>query len=152
MGKLIVPKSMTPRLTNCSLTYTNFDYSRIQVSMESNANLQYLAPNSTLAEGGLTSLWDTIATVSFSVANTGNYEAAEVPQLYIGIPGGPEKVLRGFSKELLKPGQSCKVSLELNRRDLSTWTGDGWVLQKGTYPLYVGKSVLDIQLTGSLTI
>lgn len=135
-----------------SLTYTTFNYSSIQVSRSNHVNTQYLAPNTTLAEGGLSSLWETIATVSFSVQNTGSVAAAEVPQLYVGIPGGPQKVLRGFGKQTLKPGQQGNFSFDLNRRDLSTWTAQGWALQKGTYQLYVGKSVLDIQLTCSLTI
>ena len=100
----------------------------------------------------MTSLWDTIATVSFTVKNTGSVTAAEVPQLYVGIPGGPQKVLRGFGKQTLKAGKSTKFSFQLTRRDLSSYTSQGWELQTGKYPLYVGKSVLDIQLTGTLTM
>lgn len=100
----------------------------------------------------MTSLWDTVAVVSCQVQNSGNYTAAEVPQLYVGIPGGPQKVLRGFGKETLSPGSSHQFFFSLNRRDLSAWTEDGWVLQKGVYEVYVGKSVLDIQLRSTLKI
>jgi len=93
-----------------------------------------------------------VATVSFNVQNTGNVTAAEVAQLYVGIPGGPQKVLRGFGKQTLQPGQTYNFSINLVRRDLSTWTAQGWVLQSGTYQIYVGKSVLDIQLSSSITI
>ncbi|KAK3676815.1 hypothetical protein LTR78_003019 [Recurvomyces mirabilis] len=151
--KHFIAQNITPRFEfGYGLTYTTFSYSDIKVSTASNASLAYLAPNSTLAEGGLASLWDTVATVTISVTNTGSVEAAEVAQLYVGIPGGPQKVLRGFGKETLKAGESCTFTFELGRRDLSTWTSQGWVLQKGTYQIYVGKSVLDIQLTSSLTI
>jgi beta-glucosidase len=87
--------------------------------MNNETDLSYLPPNSTMAEGGMTSLWENVATVSCQVQNSGNYTAAEVPQLYIGIPGGPEKVLRGFGKEVLSPGSSCTFNFEINRRDLS---------------------------------
>ena len=120
--------------------------------MAGDANLSYLAPESPVVEGGMTSLWATVARVSCQVTNSGNVTAAEVPQLYVGIPGGPQRVLRGFGKETLAPGASHRFVFDLNRRDLSAWTDDGWVLQKGGYPLYVGKSVLDIQLTGTLVI
>ncbi|KAK1060487.1 hypothetical protein LTR74_011833 [Friedmanniomyces endolithicus] len=150
--KHFIAQNITPRYEfGFGLTYSTFDYASIGVS-RGYANTQYLAPNTTVAEGGLTSLWDTIATVTFDVCNVGSVAAAEVAQLYVGIPGGPQKVLRGFGKQLLQPGETGHFSLALNRRDLSTWTAQGWVLQKGTYPLFVGKSVLDIQLTSSLTI
>ncbi|TKA40209.1 hypothetical protein B0A54_10815 [Friedmanniomyces endolithicus] len=150
--KHFIAQNITPRYEfGFGLTYSTFDYASIGVS-QGYANTQYLAPNTTVAEGGLTSLWDTIATVTFDVCNVGSVAAAEVAQLYVGIPGGPQKVLRGFGKQLLQPGETGHFSLALNRRDLSTWTAQGWVLQKGTYQLYVGKSVLDIQLTSSLTI
>lgn len=88
------------------------------------------------------------------ITNTGSVTAAEVAQLYIGIPGAPAKQLRGFGKELLNPGQSTRVVFGLNRRDLSVWdvVAQQWVLQTGTYNVYVGKSVEDIQLKGTLNI
>ncbi|KAK4898495.1 hypothetical protein LTR27_004092 [Elasticomyces elasticus] len=150
--KHFIAQNITPRYEfGFGLTYTTFSYASLGVS-RSYANTQYLAPNSTFAEGGLTSLWETIATVTFDVTNTGPVAAAEVAQLYVGIPGGPQKVLRGFGKKLLQPGETGNFSFELNRRDLSEWTSQGWALQKGTYKLYVGKSVLDICLTSELTI
>ncbi len=63
-------------------------------------------------------------------------------------------MLRGFSKDFLQPGESCTVTFELNRKDLSDFNNerDTWVLKPGDYEVYVGKSVLDIQLTGSIRI
>jgi beta-glucosidase len=91
--------------------------------------------------------------VSHNVTNTGHMDSAEVSQLYIGIPGGPVKQLRGFEKKLLKPGETKDFSFAVTRRDLSTWTSDlGWILQRGCYEVYVGKSVLDVQLAGSFAI
>jgi beta-glucosidase len=80
--------------------------------------------------------------------------AAEVAQLYLHIPGGPERVLRGFEKKFLQPGEEVEVTFELNRRDMSSWdvVKQAWVLQSGTYGVMVGKSVGDIQLRGSLRV
>lgn len=86
------------------------------------------------------------------MTNTGSVTAAEVAQLYVEIPGGPGRVLRGFGKQSIEPGMSVQFSFDLTRRDLSTYTGQGWALQSGSYPIYVGKSVLDIQLTGNISI
>lgn len=103
-------------------------------------------------EGGLSSLWEIILHASLTVRNSGNHPGAEVVQLYIGIPGGPLKQLRGFEKKHCEVGEAKKFAFALTRRDLSVWTASGWILQRGVYHIYVGKSVLDIQLSTSITI
>ncbi|PIG89349.1 beta-glucosidase M [Aspergillus arachidicola] len=153
--KAFVAANITPRYEfGYGLTYSTFDYSDLKVSTSSNVSTSYLAPGTSVAEGGLPSLWDIIATVTCTVSNTGSVAAAEVAQLYIGIPGGPAKVLRGFEKQLIESGEQVQVTFNLTRRDLSTWDTEkqNWGLQAGRYALYVGKSVLDIQLTGSLSL
>lgn len=97
-------------------------------------------------------MWDVILHVSINVRNTGDTGSSEVAQLYVGIPSGPLKQLRGFDKKYLNVGETREFSFELTRRDLSTWTPDGWILQRGSYHVYVGKSVLDIQLSSTLII
>ena len=90
-----------------------------------------------------------------TVTNSGSFPAAEVAQLYVGIPGsGQAKVLRGFEKRMLQPGASEVFSFALRRRYLSIWdTGaQQWRLPSGTYNIYVGKSVLDVRLEGSFAI
>ncbi|KAF7596190.1 hypothetical protein BBP40_002720 [Aspergillus hancockii] len=147
--------NITPRYEfGYGLTYTTFSYSDLKISTHSNVATSYLAPGTAVAEGGLPSLWDVVATVTCTVSNTGSVAAAEVAQLYVSIPGGPAKVLRGFDKQLIEPKEQRQVTFDLTRRDLSTWDVEkqNWGLQAGSYSLYVGKSVLDIQLTGSLTI
>ncbi|KAG6287091.1 hypothetical protein E4U46_004320 [Claviceps purpurea] len=107
-----------------------------------------------IVPGGQADLFDTIAQGSVRVRNTGKMAGAEVPQLYVGIPTGPAKQLRGFEKPLLRPGEAQMVEFILTRRDLSTWdTGaQKWRLQRGGYAIYVGTSSRDLPLRGSLTI
>ncbi|KAL2837024.1 glycosyl hydrolase family 3 N terminal domain-containing protein [Aspergillus pseudodeflectus] len=144
---------ITPRYEfGYGLTYTTFKYSQLSVRRKHGVNLAELPPGKVVKEGGLPSLWDVVAQVSCIVANV--VEAAEVAQLYVGIPGGPKEVLRGFEKQSLRPGQQRAFDFELTRRDLSTWDvkRQAWVLQRGNYQIYVGKSVLDIQLRDTLRI
>ncbi|PYH72799.1 beta-glucosidase [Aspergillus vadensis CBS 113365] len=153
--KAFEQKNITPRYEfGYGLTYSTFDYSGLKISIHTGVNTDYLPPNSTIEEGGVPALWDVVATITCSVTNTGSVAAAEVAQLYLGIPGGPAKVLRGFEKKLIQPGHHTKVQFDLTRRDLSSWdvVNQAWGLQKGDYSVYVGKSVLDTQLTGTLTI
>lgn len=151
--KHFIAQNITPRYEfGYGLTYTTFNYSSLLISAHANVSRSYLAPNGTIQQGGLVSLWDVIASVQVTVANAGSVAAAEVAQLYANIPGGPAKVLRGFGKQIIEPGASAEFNFDLTRRDLSIWTDQGWALQSGSYHIYIGKSVLDIQLTGTLTI
>jgi len=153
--KSFIARNITPRYAfGYGLTYSNFSYSALSTTVHNNASLSLLPPGNKIVEGGLPSLWDQIATVKATVTNTGHVSAAEVAQLYLGIPGAPEKQLRGYAKEMLHAGECSEVTFKLMRRDLSQWDVERqqWVLNKGCYNVYVGKSVLDIQLTGTITI
>ncbi|KAG6202136.1 hypothetical protein E4U35_005424 [Claviceps purpurea] len=75
-------------------------------------------PTRPIVPGGQADLFDTIAQGSVRVRNTGKMAGAEVQQLYVGIPTGPAKQLRGFEKPLLRPGQAQMVEFILTRRDL----------------------------------
>lgn len=77
--------------------------------------------------------------------NTGPVSGYTVPQLYVGFPdfapeGTPARVLRGFDKLKLDPGNQSEVSFSLTRRDFSYWdTGkqDG-VIPSGAFTFSVG--------------
>lgn len=146
-------RNVTPRYAfGFGLSYTTFEFSDLAVS---NGNVSTAAyPTGPIVEGGQSDLWDVVATVTATVTNTGSVDGAEVAQLYVGIPGGPVRQLRGFEKPVLSAGESTVVSFPLVRRDLSTWdvVAQKWLLQSGTYGLWVGSSSRDLPLTGSLTL
>lgn len=135
------------------LSYSSFDFSDIEASTIDGANMTAY-PNGPIVEGGQQDLWDVVAKISVKMTNTGPVEAAEVAQLYVGIPGGPAKQLRGFEKQVTQPGSTQSVTFNLTRRDLSTWdvVNQNWLLQKGAYDIYVGSSSRDLPLTAILTI
>lgn len=163
--RAFIKADITPRYAfGYGLTYTTFEYSSLESDLISGADTSQIPPGAgtntseSFGEGGLTSLWDIIAIVNCTVVNTGDVAAAEVAQLYVGIPGAgtesPSRVLRGFEKQTIASGGSTTFSFELMRRDLSYWDveSQNWLLQEGTYEIMVGKSVLDIQLQGNFTI
>ncbi|CAI7576499.1 unnamed protein product [Penicillium glandicola] len=135
------------------LSYTTFGYSNLKISKTSASSTQYPAKASILP-GGNPRLFDTLVKVSATVKNTGSVDGKEIAQLYVGIPNGPVRQLRGFEKVLIKSGKSTTVTFNLTRRDLSTWDTDAqeWLLQRGTYQIYVGSNSRDLSLTGTLTI
>lgn len=148
-------KNITPRYEfGFGLSYTTFSYSDLEVEKVSGVSTSYLPPSSPVIEGGIASLWDVVAQVHATISNTGDMTASEVAQLYVGIPGGPVRQLRGFAKVGVPAGGNVTVNFDLLRRDLSEWNVEQqvWGLQQATYQIYVGSSSRDLPLTGQLVI
>lgn len=149
------------------LSYTTFGMSNVSISGESNGTISSSCPkdgetdssSSLPAPGGNAALWETLWTISTSVTNTGKVAGAAVPQLYLGLPQPanedvtPVKVLRGFEKVFLQPGESQTVQFPLMRRDLSYWDVDQqqWVIGNGDVKVYAGFSSRDIQAQASFS-
>jgi len=145
-------EDITPRYEfGFGLSYTKFSYSRLTTSYDDKS-----AGDTTKVPGGANGLFETVATVTAVVKNTGSVTGAEVAQLYIGLPSSapetPAKQLRGFQKISLAPGASGKVTFDIRRRDLSYWdvVSQKWVTPKGKFKVYVGASSRDIRLTGKM--
>ena len=123
------------------LSYTTFDYLNIDVPAAAAAG----------AEGP-------DATVSVQVRNTGARAGEETVQVYVGqLPGAvptPARQLAGYGSLTLTPGATGSVDVALDPRSLQYWdvTADAWVTPSGDVPLYVGSSVEDSQLAGSITL
>lgn len=135
------------------LSYTTFSFSRLRIEGIQEARMAEF-PIGTVRAGGQVDLWDELVMVKAEVRNTGRFSGAEVVQLYLGVPGGPLKQLRGFEKLFLRPGEGRAVSFRLKRRDLSVWDtrAQMWRLQRGRYEVYVGNSSRNLPLQGSLTM
>ncbi|MEK8127385.1 glycoside hydrolase family 3 C-terminal domain-containing protein [Paenibacillus filicis] len=92
-------------------------------------------------------------TVQATVKNTGKAEGKEVVQVYFGAPQGllgkPAKQLIGFAKTgVLQPGASQTVSITFDINDMASYDDSGitghdssYVLEAGSYQIYVGNSV-----------
>lgn len=134
------------------LSYTNFTYSNIHIRATGNHSSPY--PQGPIMQGGQVDLWDPVAVVTADVKNTGTVDGAEAAQLYIGIPGAPERQLRGVEKPVIIAGETASVMFELTRRDLSVWdvVAQRWKLQSGNYSVFVGPSSRSLPLSGSLVV
>ncbi|QWT86361.1 beta-glucosidase BglX [Chryseobacterium sp. PCH239] len=113
------------------LSYTKFNYSDMAVS-------------TTTAKGNQT------VQASVTVTNTGNYDGAEVVQLYIrdmvGSITRPVKELKGFQKIFLKKGESKKVTFDITTESLKFYNGDlkyDW--ESGEFDIMIGTSSDNVQ-------
>jgi beta-glucosidase len=96
--------------------------------------------------------------VSVAITNTGARPGAEVVQLYVAphaprLPR-PPKELKAFAKAALGPGETRRVTLDLEPNAFACWDVDagGWVVDPGDYELRVGRSAGDIRLTATVRI
>lgn len=147
-------QNITPRYEfGFGLSYTTFDFYNLRIDGNLSASMQVF-PTGPIQQGGQTDLWDVVATITATVANTGPVAGAEVAQLYVGIPGAPVRQLRGFEKVFLNISTAEIVRFELTRRDLSVWdvVAQKWALQRGNYTVFVGASSRLLPLQGVLSI
>lgn len=113
------------------LSYTQFNYSDITVS----------DPN---PKGNQT------VQASVTVTNSGNYDGAEVVQLYIrdmvGSITRPVKELKGFQKVFLKKGESKKITFDITPESLKFYNGDlkfDW--EPGEFDIMIGTNSEDVK-------
>ena len=87
-------------------------------------------------------------TVRFVLENVSQIAGTETVQIYIGINDSavirPKKVLCGFTKVFLEPGESRTVSVDISLPKV--YQNGKNLIESGLYTLYVGSSVSDIRL------
>jgi len=114
------------------LSYTSFDLSVPKLS------------NDNISNGS-------IANVSVTLSNTGDYEGDEVVQVYIrdevSSVTRPVKELKEFKRVSLGSGESKEVNFDITPEMLSFYNIDGdFVVEPGTFKIMVGTSSRDEDL------
>ena len=96
--------------------------------------------------------------VSFDLENSGQQEAAEVAELYVGDPSAkierPVEELKAFKKVRLQPGERQSVTLHLDRRSFAYWDvkAHDWHVDPGQFTIMVGDSSENLPLNGTITL
>lgn len=120
------------------LSYTTFEYSDLALSDT------VVTPNQPV-------------TVSFTLRNSGKVDGDEVAQLYlrdkISSVMAYEKVLRGFERVHLKAGESRRVSMVIEPRDMEILDINyRWTVEPGDFSVMVGASSEDVKLRRDFTV
>lgn len=116
------------------LSYTKFSYKNLQI-----------APEEQGPQGEIT--------VSCEVTNTGDRTGDEVVQLYLRDEVSSVttymKVLRGFERITLNPGETKKVTFTLTPQELGLWDKNNkFVVEPGVFKVMIGAASTDIRLEG----
>jgi beta-glucosidase len=123
------------------LSYTTFELSDLHVTTRGSAAAGTLA-----------------ATGPVSVTNTGPVGGAEVVQVYVGdvatSVARPVRELKGFAKVSLWPGETKRVSIELDQRAFSFWSirQRRWAVESGDFVIGVGHHSRDLPLEHTVAI
>ena len=124
------------------LTYGRFEYAALALSA---------------AEVAVNGVLD----VCFRLTNVGACDASEVAQVYVtplasnGEPraGSVVRALRGFSKVMVRAGESRDVVVALPAQRLAEWVdGVGGVVAAGHYRVEVGASAVDLRLRAAFVV
>jgi beta-glucosidase len=110
------------------LSYTKFQYEKLTLSANT------VAQNGSLR-------------IEFDLVNSGARRGAEVAQVYVRPPRGPNKVLRAFRRVTLDSGEKSHVSLDLGAPELAHYDPQAKhaVVDPGRYELLLGASSTDIR-------
>lgn len=131
------------------LSYTTFEYDDLKLKkVRGEGNSKGKGKNGSLS--GID--------VSFTITNTGDVAGKEATQVYLTLPdeaGQPTKRLVNFEKVDLEPGESERVTVQINQSDsnhpfsyfipeepdnLANWADGEWATLDGKYRVHVGGS------------
>jgi beta-glucosidase len=121
------------------LSYTTFTYKNLVVTPSSDAQ-------------------NPKVNVEFEIENSGRREGAEVAQVYVREVNPavvrPVKELKGFEKIALKPGETKKVSLVLDKSSFAYYdvARKQWSVKPGKFEIFVGSSSRLIRFSKETTL
>lgn len=119
------------------LSYTTFKYSDLKLTQDTTRGRPQVE-------------------VSYTITDTGKRSGAEVSQVYVHEQhpkiDRPYKELKGFNRVDLKPGESRRVHVTLNKRAFQYWDPQkhAWVIDPAVFDILIGSSSEHILLKGSI--
>lgn len=125
--------------------YTKFDKENITAAYPFGYGLSYTSFDMKLS--GVSQTEDAVL-VDVDVTNTGCMAGAEVAQVYFGSKGAangdhrPVKLLKGFARVELEPGETKRVQIHVEKNDLRFYDQGHWVLDEA-YTVYLGHDSQD---------
>lgn len=118
------------------LSYTSFEYSNLKITQSNHDGGHHVS-------------------VTFDIQNTGNRKGDEVAQLYLRDEYSSvttyTKVLRGFERISLAPGEIKNIRMDLTSQDFGLWDiNNQFTVEPGRFEVQVGASSQDIRMKGEV--
>lgn len=135
-GKVRVDGALYP--FGYGLSYTTFSYRDLELSHDT------------------INLYDSVA-LCCKVKNTGNVSGDEIVQLYLRDEVSSvityDKVLRGFERVHLEPGEEKTVKFVLTPQDMGLYNRENrFVVEPGKFSIMIGRSSTDVSLRTSFFV
>ena len=135
-GKVRVDGALYP--FGYGLSYTTFSYRDLELSHDT------------------INLYDSVA-LCCKVKNTGNVSGDEIVQLYLRDEVSSvityDKVLRGFERVHLEPGEEKTVKVVLTPQDMGLYNRENrFVVEQGSFSVMIGRSSTDVSLRTSFFV
>ncbi len=118
------------------LSYATFEYSNLKI--EKKTELEY--------------------EISYNITNTSLVDGKEISQVYVkdvfSMVSRPKKELKGFSKDLIKAGETKRIRIKLDSDAFAYYnvSMDKWFVENGDFEIFVGSSSADIKLKEKISI
>jgi len=118
------------------LSYTTFEYSGMKIEKVSENQIA----------------------IHFNVKNTGDFDGAEIAQLYVGelnpTVERPIKELKGFEKIFIPRNESRSFRISVDPRQFSFFDPqeNQWKLNKGRYLVQIGSSSVDMKMQAEIEL
>lgn len=131
--------------------YTKLDKEGIEASLPFGFGMSYTTFN---ISNGKFDVQDNNIITSCEIENTGDCEGDEVIQMYVGFSQSninrPVKVLKGFERITLKPGQKEKVEIKCPIEKIKWFNPETneWELENIEYDVFIGNSSAKEDLIG----
>lgn len=96
--------------------------------------------------------------VTFTIANAGAWDGAEVAQVYVSCKDGnvfrPQKELKGFAKVFLKAGERRTVSVSLDDKAFRYFNvkTNRWEVESGIYTISVASDAAHVRLSANIRV
>ena len=96
--------------------------------------------------------------VTFTIANVGAWDGAEVAQVYVSCKDGnvfrPQKELKGFAKVFLKAGESRTVSVSLDDKAFRYFNvkTNRWEVESGIYTISIASDSAHVRLSANIRV
>ncbi len=136
--------------------YRYYDASDAQVMFPFGYGLSYA--NFTYSDLEVVKTGDTDFTVKYKITNNSDIDAKEISQVYVkdvfSMVVRPEKELKGFSKDLIKAGETKTVEVKLDFSSFAYYSTafDKWHVENGDFEILVGSSSQDILLKAKVNV